>query len=381
MTWTWLSDVRGAGLLTSPAIAFARRELGDGDVRGAPLLLALARAIDAFASREVSAQEEARFVEGAGALFGIVLLSHVGEGEHVSRDGANRLRLGRAGFVDPFAAIERALAEGPAKALLVEATRLAEQEARGEGPIARVALAFERALAAQEDGRTITARFDRALFVGEIEVDLTRTIEATAFESEGTLTRSVLKLVEMLPGGRGRAVDRAEAEARLFPRLLGPTFALADAVVTVPLALDLRAGLVLAYDGRSRFVAPSDLERWALSITDALAIAVSNLGTRAREPRLARVETDHGTIVMARTGDGLDSARLLSPSLRALLALELGDPFLIAVPHRDVVLACRAGVDALAATMAARTADDAARAPHAISERLYVSERGTLVAR
>lgn len=381
MSFRWLTEVRGAGQLEGPALAFAQREIGADPGAGAPLLLALARSVDAFASRDVSAQEEARFVEGAGALFGIVLLAHVGEGEHVCRDGVHRVRLGRAGFVDPFAAIERALDEGPAKKALVEATRRAEEEARGEGPIARVALALEEALASRGDARAITGRFDRAVFVGEIEIDLTRTIEATVGESAATLARSVLKLVEMLPGGRGSAVAREEAEVRLLPRLVGPTFALAGAITTLPLVGDVQIALVLAYEGRSRFVRASDLDSWALTAAEGLAIAVLNLGSRCPQPKLVRLETDGGTVVVSRTGDGLDSARLLLPSVRETFARELGDPFLVAVPHRDTLLACAVGAEPLGVAFAQRVEADAARAPHAISARVYVHDAGVLAAR
>jgi hypothetical protein len=381
MTFLWLSQVRGAGALAAPAAAFARRELGDDPGAGAPTLLALARAIDAFAARDATPQEDARFVEGAGALFGLVLLAHVGEGEHVSRDGAHRVRLGRAGFVDPFRAVERCLEEGPAKKILVEATRLAEEEAHGKGPIARVAIAFEAALAAREDGRAVTERFDRTVFVGEVAVDLTRTIEATLGESDATLARSVLKLVEMLPGGRGGVVERREAEIRLLPRLVGPSFAVPGAIVLTPVATDLHAALVLAYEGKSRFVRAADLEGWSLSSADALAIATANLTSRARPPRVTKLETTEGSMLVVRTGDGLDSARLLLPDLRAAFGGGLGDPYLVAVPHRDVLLACGKGDLSLEAAFVRRVEDDAARAPHAISSRIYVSDHGVLSAR
>jgi uncharacterized protein YtpQ (UPF0354 family) len=84
---------------------------------------------------------------------------------------------------------------------------------------------------------------------------------------------------------------------------------------------------------------------------------------------------------MARTGDGLDSSRLLLPALRALIAAELGSPFAAAVPHRDALLACSlapgGGVDALRI----RARNEAERARHAISGQLFVvREAGELVA-
>ena len=81
--------------------------------------------------------------------------------------------------------------------------------------------------------------------------------------------------------------------------------------------------------------------------------------------------------MVARTGDGLDSARLLLPTLTAVLRHDLGDAFLLAAPHRDTLLAAP-DTDAGRALLLARAADLAARAPHAICDQPFRMIRGSL---
>jgi hypothetical protein len=365
--WDWITEPR-AGPLGPIALAFARRELGQARPPGAAALAALAGAIDRFVRREhATAAEESAFVEGAGAFFGVVLAARLG-GSHASRDGVHRVRLGVSGFVDPFAAIEAALETEPARAALVDACDLAEREASGAGPIARAANAFAAVLVERRPDLAITDRFDRRLWIDDVEVDLTRVIGATEDEPERALRAAVTKLVEMLPGGAVAPIDRDEIAARVLPRLLGPRF---DApVATTTLAGDLRVAWVLAYDGRARFVRDRDLERWAITRDTIAELALRNLAARSERARFARVELDEGACIVARTGDGLDSARMLLPALAETLTPEIGTPCIVAVPHRDALYAC-ADVDAMHALLLRRVADDHARAPHAISAALY----------
>lgn len=358
------------------ATAFALRELGDPRPPGPDALVALGRAIDRFAARTaITASEEATFHEGAGAFLGTVLLAYLG-GSHAEREGVHRLRLGSAGSFDPFAAIEEALETDPARAALVDAVARAESEAQGRGAVARVALAFERALAELRTDLSVTDRFDRRLWLGEIEVDLARAIAATEGESEAAVAGAARKLVEMLPGGASVDVGPDEARARVLPRLVGPGFDLP--VLAAPVAGELRVAWVLAYEGRARFVTERDLARWAWRRDEIAEQALVNLAARSDRARLARVDTDGGPMIVASSGDGLDSARVLLPGLAGTLAPEIGSPCVLGVPHRDALMACP-DVPDLVAALAARVADDHARAPHGISASLFrLSSDGVL---
>jgi uncharacterized protein YtpQ (UPF0354 family) len=368
VSWAWIANVRGGGALAPIATAFARRELGEKDAPPGPAaLLALAGAIDRFATRTSPPAEESAFVEGAGAFLGVVLVAHLG-GAHVARDGVHRVRLGTAGFFDPFAAIESALETEPAKAALVDSVAEAEREARGEGAIARVGIALQRALAELRDELSITDRFDRRVWVGDVEVDLSRAIAATEGESAAAVDAAVRKLVAMLPGGAGAEITREEAEVRVFPRVVGATFDLP--VLSRPIAGDLRVAWVLAFEGRARFVTERDRERWSMPVDAIADRAIRNLAARSDRARLARVDTDRGPFVVARSGDGHDSARILLPALAETLAPDLGSPCLVAIPHRDALIAC-ADEPEIGRVLAGRAAEDHARAPHGISARVF----------
>lgn len=367
MTWAWIAKVRGGGALAPVAAAFAGRELGAELPPGPQALVALASAVDRFASQPSSSAAEAAFVEGGGAFLGLVLLAYLG-GAHVARDGVHRIQLGKAGFFDPFAAIESALETEPARAALVDAVAEAEREAEGVGAIARAALAFERALAELRADLAVSDRFDRRLWLGEIEVDLARVVSATEGESDAAVDQAVRKLVEMLPGGGGGEVAREEALVRVLPRVVGPRFDLP--VASAGIAEGLRVAWVLAYEGRARFVTARDLERWAIAAPELARRAIENLAARSDRARFARVDTDAGPCVVARSGDGHDSARVLLPALAETLAPELGTPCIVAVPHRDALLACADTLPAIAA-LRARAEDDFARAPHGISAEVF----------
>jgi hypothetical protein len=372
-----MEAIANVGPLGPVAERFLVRELGEkarSFPRGATGLAWLARVIDEYAERELDPREEAAFIEGAGALLALLLLDHIGDGAHVSRDGVHRIRVGPRGFFDPFAAIEAALDADAARPVLVREVARAEAEARGTAGIGLAAAMFERLLAERRPDLKVSERFDRMLWIGsDIEVDLGRALEVSAGQGERALERAIAKLVALLPGGEGAAVDREEALERLLPRIVPMGF-FGDAagLFCRPLANQAAIALVLAYEGRSRFVRASELERWGLSPEDALAHAVALLARRSERARFTRIETEHGPIVVARTGDGLDSARLLLPTLHTVLSPELGSPFLAAIPHRDVLLACPGNVPPLEDALAARAREDALRAPHRITDKLFV---------
>jgi uncharacterized protein YtpQ (UPF0354 family) len=118
-------------------------------------------------------------------------------------------------------------------------------------------------------------------------------------------------------------------------------------------------------------VREAELASWGMQLAQALASARENLLTRSQAARIVRTESEHGPFYVARTGDGRDSARVLLPALYAELAERTGEHIAIGVPHRDTFMACDAGRPALVEALAARVREDAARAPHKLSERLY----------
>jgi hypothetical protein len=179
----------------------------------------------------------------------------------------------------------------------------------------------------------------------------------------------------------------------VLPRLVpagfdaGPS---APPLCLTPLLLDRAQGdgtasgiavaLVLPYTERARYLRADEPASWQRSADEVRARAVANLAARSAKANFTRVETATGPLVIARTGDGLDAARLLLPGLREVLAAALGSPCAVAVPHRDTLLACAAASTAIDA-LTVRAGDEAARAPHRISDAVFVLAQDGLRAR
>jgi uncharacterized protein YtpQ (UPF0354 family) len=244
------------------------------------------------------------------------------------------------------------------------------------------------ALSSREPPLAVREHFERYVKLSdETEIDLSRIVDATREGTKADVARSVDKLLSFV-GHEERALPWDEARRRILPRLLPTSFeaSLPDdsrgrgELAIQPLLPTLRVSLILGYEGRARFVRRDELDAWGHGFEDALECAIDNLAERSSEARFARVETDEGPLVVARSGDGLDAARLLLPSLHDVLSAELGSPFLASVPHRDTLLAAPTTPAELVDALRHKTADDAARAPHRISATLFLVGRDGLSA-
>jgi hypothetical protein len=210
-----------------------------------------------------------------------------------------------------------------------------------------------------------------------VELDLSRVLGATEGEDDRSAEHAIDKLLSMLPGAYA-GPSFSDAQAWLFPRLVAPDFVArlgaegARLSVRAIVGGTLYAALIVGSAGRARYVRQDELLGWGIDAESALAIAVSNLAARSADARFARVDTPEGPLILARTGDGLDGARLLLPTLHDVLAPELGSPFLAAVPHRDALWAASAEPATLRKALERRVREDAMRAPHRISDSLFL---------
>jgi hypothetical protein len=366
----WIDDLVGGGAFRTPARRFVTRFMDGSLPLGVEGLIALCAAIDGFAADGDPADDDA-FLEGAGALLSVIVIAaHPGRARHIERAGVHRLMLGEHGCCDPFASISRAL-EGEVRArkcLTAELGRC-ESEIMGFGAMARMSRAFEEALAERRPELMVVHRFEsERVLSDETTVDLRKAIEATAdIERNSEIPAAVLqaarKLVDMLPGGVA-AISADDALAKVCPRLIAPEFAREAALHSVPFRGELRIALVLRMGERARFVLASDLPRWSLDPDALLLRALDNLALASSTAVVHR----EPPLFYLRSGDGLDSARLLLPGLHETIAPELGETFLAAVPHRDVLLLARTDDGA---ALRARTEDDHARAPHRVSSALF----------
>jgi uncharacterized protein YtpQ (UPF0354 family) len=387
---SWLTGklAQDAGALLPAARAFLGESLGAqaNDFRaGAPGIVFLCEEVLRFLSLEhVSEEQERRFIEGAGALLGLLLIDHVGEGAHMARGSVHRVRLGKYGFFDPFAAIDQVLdAQSPRQELMRQVS-VAESEAAGTGPVSRVVNRFLTSVARERPELSLLSHFDLTLTLRSaessepVEIDLKRAVESTRDQDAHAVDNVANRLLSMLPGSSEAQVSLDEAKQRLMPRLMradslrdlsssGKTL-----LAQAPLVEELSVALLLEYKGRARYVRESELAEWGISWAQAFELAWRNLAAHSKASRISRSETPHGPIFVARTGDGRDSARVVLPALPGELRARVGARVAIAVPHRDTFFACDADNAALLQAMRARAQEDAARAPHRLSDRVFL---------
>ena len=343
--------------------------------------------LDAFvfddSEKPLLISDESQFVEAAGSLLALLLIDHVGSGHYATRDSKHRIALGKRGFFDPFSAIQNAIDAKSPKKFLMTTVALAEEEARGEGPVSRVANVFAERLAQLRSDLSVLDHFESRMWLNEeIEVDLHRVITATRGESHASVVQSIDKLIAMLPGGPESAgLLWSEAALRALPRLVAKTFAPPgmtkgqSPLLTMEFAGDIDLAFVLGYEGRSRYVRSDELLAWEKDADTLRAQAIANLVEKSMRARFEAHDTEHGKMIAARTGDGLDSARVLLPTLFDVLSASLGENILVGIPHRDTLLATAHVPTSPNASFFARVKDDAARAPHRISDTIFLLTR------
>ena len=351
---------------------------GVSGLRALSTLIARARDVDA---------DEQPFVEGAGAYLGLLLLDHWPAATHAANAGEHRLRLGTYGFFDPFAAISTALDAGDARRALLDAIRVAEAEAAGTGPTARVVSAVLSKLVTlpNRDALRVLGHFDRTLWLEidgqRAEIDLTRIIDVTCGEPNSVLDHAVARLCASLSYEPAPVLGWEAARDQLFPRLVGRNFVASlphpDDLVLLPLGSEVWMTLVLRYRERARYVRQLEVDTWSKDGAAPQAQALHNLAQSCKRARFLQHETTHGPLVIAESRDGFDASRLLLPGLHDVLAPVLGSPFVAAVPHRDTLLACALGSHALIDELSSRAHAAWQRAPHAIADALWlVTGRG-----
>lgn len=364
-----LEDVGGRLVPAARAFLDSRRSPMPGT--GAAGVRWLADQIEDHLEREADAADDDRFVEGSGALLGLLLIEHWG-GRAREREGCHRVQLGCFGWFDPFVAIEEALNVEDPRICLSEYLSVAEREARDDGPISRVTRAFAEVLQRERPDLHIASQFELTLDLSNgASVDLSRLERVARDQHDDATTEAARRIVSMLPGGEDcEEILWGEAAPRLLPRLVSERFLASlpgeQTLYAEAIGADIHLALQLRYETRARYVRRAEVECWAIDKEAARQQAIENLTARSRSLRLE--DLDEG-ILCIRQGDGLDGARLLLPRLFVRLARLEHSDWIAAAPHRDALMVARAhAIDALA-----RRAEDAVRrAPHPVSAALFL---------
>lgn len=373
----WLNALQDVGgRLVPAACAFVDSQRPGLPGSGVQGVRWLAAQLEDFAGRDEDGPDDDRFIEGAGALLGLLLIEHLG-GRTRERDGRHRVQLGRFGWFDPFGAIQEVLdAEDPRDCLSAYLSA-AEREAQDDGPISRVVRVFVDALGRERPDLGIESQFGLTVDLDNgASVDLTRLERVARDQDEDAAADAARRIISMLPGaGPQEETPWNEAAARLLPRLVSEKF-LSSLPGKQPLhaaavGRDVHLTLQLRYGTRARYVRRTEVDAWPVERAAAERQAIENLAARSRSLRLERVTEG---LVHVRQGDGLDGARLLLPDLWARLAQLEPGTWLAAAPHRDVLLLAR---NEAIEELSRRAIDAARRAPHPVSASLFaITARG-----
>jgi uncharacterized protein YtpQ (UPF0354 family) len=330
----------------------------------------LAAQLEDFVDRDTDGGDDDRFVEGAGALLGLLLIEHLG-GRTRERDGCHRVQLGRFGWFDPFGTIQEVLDAEDPRGCLSEYLSVAEREADENGPVSRVVRVFANTLGRERPDLDIESQFELTVDLNNgASVDLARLERVARDQDEDAATEAARRIISMLPGADTQEeTPWSEAATRLLPRLVSEAFLASlpseQALYVDPVGNGVHLALQLRYGTRARYVRCAEVDSWALERAGARQQALENLAAKSRSLRLERVT---GEILRVRQGDGLDGARLLLPDLADRLAKLEPGVWVAAAPHRDVLLLARG--EALE-ELCKRAEDAVRRAPHPVSAAIF----------
>jgi len=368
----WLNALEDVGGPLVPAARhFVDSQRPPSPGTGAPGIRWLAAQLEDFVDRDSDGADDDRFVEGAGALLGLLLIDHLG-GRTREREGCHRVQLGRFGWFDPFGAVQEVLDAEEPRSCLSEYLSVAEQEAAQNGPVSRVVRVFADALGRARPDLGIESQFELTVDLNNgASVDLSRLERVARDQDDDAAIEAARRIISMLPGaGAQEETPWNEAASRLLPRLVSQRF-----LTSLPseqtlyfdgIGNDVHLALQLRYGTRARYVRSAEIDSWALERKAVQQQAIENLAAKSRSLRLERV-TD--AILRVRQGDGLDGARLLLPDLAARLERLGPSTWVAAAPHRDVLLLAREqGLEELSK----RAEDAVQRAPHPVSASLFV---------
>jgi uncharacterized protein YtpQ (UPF0354 family) len=330
----------------------------------------LASQLEAFVDQDSNDADDDRFVEGAGAVLGLLLIDHLG-GRTREKDGCHRVQLGRFGWFDPFGTVQDALDAEDPRGCLSDYLSVAEREAAEDGPVSRVVRVFADALGRERPDLDIESQFELTLDLNNgASVDLARLERVSRDQDDDAATEAARRIISMLPGANTQEeTPWVEAATRLLPRLVSTKFLESlpgeQSLYSDEVGDGVHLALQLRYGERARYVRSEEVDSWAPERAATRQQALENLAAKSGSLRLQRVSPE---ILRIRQGDGLDGARLLLPDLARRLALLEGGLWVAAAPHRDVLLLARGeAIEALH-----RRAEDAVRrAPHPVSAAIF----------
>lgn len=137
--------------------------------------------------------------------------------------------------------------------------------------------------------------------------------------------------------------------------------------VTFPFPGGLTIAIVRDEDTRYAYLTEREREAWQVSRPELLKTALSNLDEVSRGLPFAAAGGNDAVLIL-RTGDGYDAARVLLQRVRRFAASHLGEPFLAGIPNRDfLVLWSRACAPKVQEAIRYQLVEDHRQQPYAIT--------------
>ena len=129
-------------------------------------------------------------------------------------------------------------------------------------------------------------------------------------------------------------------QGRVYPQLTRVSTKTVLPLVYDAFTKDLDIGYVLDKDTSYDFIMQESLARWQITPEILRKAALKNIDALETEFDIGTAgENGSEHYVIIETADGYAASRIVSPSMRKRIAKELGSPYAVAIPVRDILIA------------------------------------------
>lgn len=205
--------------------------------------------------------------------------------------------------------------------------------------------------------------------------NLYRTVLLKTDDVPHQIERWVVELIRASEGTPDRNGSFEELRERLLPMIVPEPKA--DPVHRTTLLQPFIHGLCLAYaidsDRTIAYLPKAHFESWDIPLDQLHEAALENLVSRSQSMSAHAAQDEEGEVnlILFQTMDGYDASRVLLPTLHERLREYLGTPFAAAIPNRDILL-CFRNDDETVSRLREQIAEDHAKMPHGITEKLLL---------
>jgi uncharacterized protein YtpQ (UPF0354 family) len=171
-----------------------------------------------------------------------------------------------------------------------------------------------------------------------------------------------------------------EVKGQILPQIIPPRIPDIEALVSAPLAGDLRVGFVIDDEISYRYLDRETVKEWNISGEDLWQNAIRNLMRISQGMEVRRFSKSDTPFIAVGVCDSYDAARILMPEFKTKVTRELGSPFNFGIPNREFLICWPASADKEIQDFAVKqVAADFKAHQYPISPKVFqVSEDGTI---